>query len=67
VVSPPSPDVRSVSRIEFENIEAVVRANADKLRVVTEKLDRLQKRADGLAREIAELTSAVRALTIRRE
>jgi hypothetical protein len=61
VVQPP-PDLHSVSRIEFDNIESVVRASADKLKANSEKLDRLQARVDGLVRDIAELTRVIRTL-----
>lgn len=48
-------DAQDVSRIEFENIEAVVRGNR-------ERLVRLEVRLESLAREIAELARMIRAL-----
>jgi hypothetical protein len=58
---PPSPkrptipgERQDVSRMEFENIEAVVRSNA-------ERLTRLEQRLDTISRQIAELTRLVGA------
>ena len=48
-------DAQDVSRIEFENIEAVVRGNR-------ERLVRLETRLDSLTREITELAKIIRAL-----
>ena len=48
-------DAQDVSRIEFENIETVVRGNR-------ERLVRLETRLDSLTREITELAKIIRAL-----
>jgi predicted RNase H-like nuclease (RuvC/YqgF family) len=48
-------DAQDVSRIEFENIEAVVRGNR-------ERLVRLETRLESLTREITELAKTIRAL-----
>jgi hypothetical protein len=47
-------DAQDVSRIEFENIEAVVRGNRERL-----------VRLDSLTREITELAKVIRALNSR--
>jgi hypothetical protein len=44
----------NVSRIEFENIETVVRGNF-------QRLGRVEQRLDTLTREIAELIKAIRS------
>jgi hypothetical protein len=48
-------DAKDVSRAEFDNIEAVVRDNR-------ERLMRLEARLEALTRDIAELTRIVKAL-----
>jgi hypothetical protein len=48
-------EVTDVSRIEFENIESVVLANA-------QRLIRLEGKFEALSREIAELAKIIRAL-----
>ena len=52
-------DATDVSRIEFENIETVLRDNA-------ERLVRLEARLDAISREIAELTRIVGSLRLSR-
>jgi hypothetical protein len=47
-------EAMNVSRIEFENIEAVVRKNF-------QRLGRVEERLDTLNREIAELIKAIRS------
>ena len=48
-------EAKDVTRIEFENIEAVVRGNR-------ERLIRVEARLEALSHEVAELTKAIRSL-----
>jgi len=46
----------NVTRIEHENLESAVQANA-------RRLERLDEKLDALAREVAELKKLMRAIT----